>query len=86
MTGAREDALALDVLRRVRPVLAASGVTASRVDCNSTSGFDLDVHVLVGAPVGHRVEQAVAVRVLDAVAASGRRFGQVDVHVDPIGR
>lgn len=41
----------------------------------------LDVHLDLPVSVPRGVEQALAVRVLDALRGSGRTFGRVDVHV-----
>jgi hypothetical protein len=41
----------------------------------------LDVHLDLPVAVPRGVEQALAVRVLDALRGSGRTFGRVDVHV-----
>lgn len=73
------------VLQHVRPVLAAAGISPQQVECHSEgNGFDLDIHLGLPVPVAREVELALAVRALDAVAASGRRFAQVDVHVEPL--
>jgi hypothetical protein len=47
-----------------------------------TDGSRLRV-VLAGPAVAHRVEQALAVRVLDAVRVVPRTFGPVDVAYEP---
>jgi divalent metal cation (Fe/Co/Zn/Cd) transporter len=74
------------ILLRIAPVLEASGIGRHEVRCRTQEhGFDLDVHVDLQRPVSHRVEHALAVRVLDAVTSSGERYGTVDVHVDVPG-
>ena len=45
------------------------------------TGNDLQVDLYVPVPLDRRMQQALAVRVLDAVHASGRTYGQVDVNV-----
>jgi hypothetical protein len=45
------------------------------------TGHRLDVHLDLPTAVTRGMEQALAVRVLDAVRSSGRTFGNVDVHV-----
>ncbi len=73
------EALRLAVLARVRRTLA----DAAGVDCTIVpDGPRLRV-CLTGPPIDHRVEQALAVRVLDAVRSMDRTFGQVDVQYTP---
>ena len=45
------------------------------------TGNDLQVDLYVPVPLDQRMQHALGVRVLDAVHASGRIFGQVDVNV-----
>ena len=74
------------VLECVGPVLAAAGIPRRTVRCHSEgNGFDLDIHLSLPIAVGRGVEHALAVRALDAVATSGRRFAHVDVHVEAQG-
>lgn len=68
-----------DIARRIGPVCDAAGLTPDDLRCRfETDGTRLRV-VLTGPTVGRFVEQALAVRVLDAVRGIGRTFGQVDV-------
>jgi hypothetical protein len=46
-----------------------------------TSGRDLVVDLHLPVALERPMQQALAVRVLDAVHASGRTYGQVDVNV-----
>jgi hypothetical protein len=65
------------ILQRIRTVLPCTSTAI--VDCElERAGHRLIVH-LRGPAVGNRAEKAAAVRVLDAVWASGRTYGQVDV-------
>jgi hypothetical protein len=67
---------------RIGPVIAAAGVSPENVVCDVTWQDDaLVVHVTVPVAVEPNLEQAIAVRVLDAVRTSGRTFGQVGVQV-----
>ena len=70
------------VLRSTAAVFAASGIAPSTTRCwTERHGPDLDVHLGVPASVDAALQRALAVRVLDAVGASGQRFGNVDVHI-----
>lgn len=70
------------VTGRIARLLATVAVDPSTVECTfETAGSALDVHLTIPAVVTHGMEQSLAVRVLDAVRASDRRFGRVDVHV-----
>lgn len=72
------------VTDRIARLLATLDVDPSTVKCEfETTGSALDVHLTVPGAVTHGMEQSLAVRVLDAVGASGRRFGRIDVHVHP---
>lgn len=72
------------VADRIARLLATIDVDPSTVECAfETTGSALDVHLTVPIAVTHGMEQSLAVRVLDAVRASGRRFGRIDVHVHP---
>jgi hypothetical protein len=72
-----------DIARRIGPVCEASGVSSGEVTCRfEAEGPRLRI-VMEGPPVERSVEQAIAVRVLDAVRAAGRTFGQVDVKYEP---
>jgi hypothetical protein len=72
---------------RIGPVLAAAGLRSDDVVCDVESvGHLLTVHIDVFTEVEPRLEQAIAVRVLDAVRDSRRTHGQVSVQVHAIGR
>lgn len=74
-----------DIARRIRPVCDAADLHAGDVTCRvEADGAQLRI-VMGGPAVPRSVEQALAVRVLDAVRAAGRTFGQVDVTYDPRG-
>ena len=71
------------VLRSTAAVVAAAGIRPSATHCWTVRrGSDLDVHLGVPRVVERHVRRALAVRVLDAVGASGQRFGNVDVHIE----
>lgn len=78
----RFDSLRSLVTARTSSLLASAGIDPARVDCTveETPG-SLDVHLHLPSAVTRGVEQALAVRVLDAVRADGRTYGRVDVHV-----
>jgi hypothetical protein len=70
------------VLRLATPVLVSAGIPASQALCHIEPGatqlhvrFDLPVAVTPGE------QQALAVRVLDAVWGAGRTYGPVEVSV-----
>jgi hypothetical protein len=68
-----------DILRRIHPLSEAAGLDSAAFSCRfEPDGPRLRI-VVCGPSVGRSIEQALAVRVLDAVRASGRTFGQVDV-------
>ena len=81
--GTRWEGLAAEVRARTRLVLAASGVTPEEVEIRvETDGTRL--HIVVGGPeLVHGAEQALAVRVLDAVRTVPRTFSKVDVTYQP---
>lgn len=74
--------LRTDILRRAALTLAAEHLDPGSIDLR----FDLDGPRLrvtvVGPPLTKGVQQALGVRVLDAVRAAGRVFAQVDVGYD----
>ncbi len=76
------DPLRRAMLDRVRPVLSAASIDPDTVACDieRVEGA-LEAHVTLPRPPDRRLEQALAVRVLDAVRASGRTYGQVSVQV-----
>jgi hypothetical protein len=66
----------------LEPTLSAAGFPSSSVGCSSTrQGYDLRVCISLPGTVEDGLRRALAVRVLDAVAACGERFGDVDVEV-----
>ena len=70
------------VRNRIARLVAVAGTSANEVTCGiESNGADLQVDLYVPAPIDRRLQHALAVRVLDAVKASGRTFGQVDVNV-----
>lgn len=73
------DPLAVDIRFRTRQVLATAGVEPDRVHIRfDTDGANLAIR-LSGPPVDARVQQALGVRVLDAVRTSPRTFAKIDV-------
>jgi hypothetical protein len=73
------DSLGDEIRRRIAPVVAASGIDVGALSCRfEPAGPRLRV-VLTGPPTTRSVRQALAARVLDAVRAGKRTFGQVDV-------
>lgn len=72
------DELRRAVIRRIRPLVADPDLAQAIACTFERSGHRLVVH-LSGPAVGPRIEQAMAVRVLDAVWSSNRTYGQVDV-------
>ncbi len=77
-----KDPLRHSINERIRPALDAAGIPADAVSTAVVRhGNSLVVHVEVPNGVERRLEQALAVRVLDAVRANGRTTGHVDVQV-----
>lgn len=75
-----------EIVRRVGPLLNGGGVAPRGTRCrHERHGVDLDVHLTVPNAVDERIRQALVVRVLDALSASGERFGDIDVHIDADG-
>jgi hypothetical protein len=76
------DPLRTVMLERIRPVLAAAGIDPGGVACDlDRDGPTIEAHVTLPEPPDRRLEQALAVRVLDAIRASGRTYGHVGVQV-----
>jgi hypothetical protein len=76
------DPLLVGIAERIRPVLRAAAVDPEHVMCElERDGETLEVHLTVSADVDARLEQALAVRVLDAVRSSTGTYGQVSVQV-----
>jgi len=74
--------LRADVLRRIETIVRGIGARPGAVDCRlEQRGGGLRVHLDLPVVVGPGVEQAIAVRVLDAVRAGDRTVGSVDVSV-----
>lgn len=69
---------------RLYSLLAAADVDPAAVECTITGGSSsLHVHIDLPQAVTLRLEHAIAVRVLDAIRASGRTYGHIDVSVSP---
>ena len=67
---------------RIRPALDAADISPDAVTTDIARGGDsLIVRLEVPTQNDPRLGQALAVRVLDAVRASGRTHGRVDVQV-----
>jgi hypothetical protein len=76
--------LSSSIHERIAALLSSVAIDSDSVRCRiETTGHHLDVHLELPTPVTRGMEQALAVRVLDAVRSSGRTFGKVDVHVHP---
>jgi hypothetical protein len=70
----------LDAIRaRTRQLLVAASIDPSSVTCRFATAWPRLHVMLAGPPIPDGLEQALAVRVLDAVRADGRTFGQIDV-------
>ena len=68
-----------EIRRRTHLSLLAAGIDPDEVGCRfEPDGIRLTV-VLTGPPTTKAVQQALGVRVLDAIRAFKRNFGQVDV-------
>ena len=71
---------------RITRLVAGVGVDPRDVGCRiSTFAGALEVDLVIPAAIDRRLQHAVAVRVLDAVRASRRTYGQVDVNVRGTG-
>jgi hypothetical protein len=76
-----------DLLREMIGVRIEKLLDAQEVDASSViSWFDeadagLDVHLELPTTVSRGMEEAFAVRVLDAIHASGRTYARLDVHI-----
>jgi hypothetical protein len=74
--------LRTDVLRRIETIVEGIGARPDAVECRlEHRGGGLRVHLDLPVDVGTGVEQAIAVRVLDAIRAGDRTVGAVDVSV-----
>lgn len=77
-----DEELATDVRRRIARVLVAAEIDPAGATCWTERNLrGLDVHVSVPGKVSKGVEEAIAVRALDALRSSGHTYGRVDVHV-----
>jgi hypothetical protein len=76
------DELRREILRRVAPTLSAVGIPVCDARC-TVEDVDLRLRVRfdLPAPADRALQQALAVRVLDALRSSRRTFGGVDVSV-----
>ena len=74
--------LGQDIHLRIRRLLGAAGIAPQSVACRFERGWPRPHVVLTGPPVTPELRQALAVRVLDAVRASGRTYGEVAVSYD----
>jgi hypothetical protein len=84
-TGDSADALRREIVRRVTAVLAGAGIAADPAQCRLTSERgQLAVHFDLPTSVSPAVEQALAVRVLDAVRCEGQTYGPVRVTVHTV--
>ena len=80
--GQRFNELRTLVRHRIARLAAAAGTSANEVTCHiESTGNDLQVDLYVPVPLDRRMQSAMAVRVLDAVHATGRTYGDVDVNV-----
>jgi hypothetical protein len=74
--------VAADVLERCAPLLDAHGIDLSAVACRIELWWPrLQVHIDLPVQVTDGVREALAVRALDAVRASRRTYGTVNVQV-----
>jgi hypothetical protein len=77
----------LDPLRdavadKIRPLLLAAGIDPELVTCDvEPVPPALAVHIDIPVPIDRQLEQVLGVRVLDAVRAASRTYGQVRVLV-----
>jgi hypothetical protein len=70
------------VASRIAKLLVAASIDPDEVSSRfDVTGSAVDVHLDLPTVVSRAIEQALAVRVLDAVRASGRTYSRVDVHV-----
>jgi hypothetical protein len=76
------DALKAEIARRTRALLTGAALAPDQVTCRVEPDHSaLRVELWVDGPVDRHLQQALAVRVLDAVRSDGRTFGPVDVEV-----
>jgi hypothetical protein len=78
-TGRQFDQLRDEVMARISTVVLAAGVAPASIDCHIESdGPRLNVS-LIGPLVDLRFQQALGVRVLDAIRTARRTYGEVNV-------
>lgn len=71
-----------DILRRCSLLFTSAGIDAGAVRCHmETRGSRLIVHLDVPGQVSNGIREALAVRALDAVRATRRTYGAVNVQV-----
>ena len=82
---ARAQANLVDQIRpRVDALLVMAGIDPARVQVNAEAEGP-KLRIVIKGPVPAQLHNPLAVRVLDAVRAVGRRtFGEVDVAVEPV--
>ena len=69
---------------RIHDVLQGAGIDPRTVIASIAYDHPRLTVALRGPKVSTSVQQALGVRVLDAVRGSGRTYGQVDVHYEPV--
>lgn len=74
-----DDDLRHAILRRIAPLVRAAGLGDHEIGCELEGSRDQLRVVLTGPEFAASVQQALSVRVLDAVHADGRTFGRVEV-------
>jgi hypothetical protein len=85
VTSGELEPLCSSIHERIAALLTSVAIDRERVRCRiEATGHRLDVHLDLPVAVTRGMEQALAVRVLDAVRSSGRTFGNVDVHVHDV--
>jgi hypothetical protein len=78
----RFDGLQALIMDRIARLVAAAAMDPATVECSfEESPMALDVHLTLPSAASRGLEQALAVRVLDAVRTDPTTYGRVDVHV-----
>ncbi len=78
----RFDELGELIRSRIARLLTAAAIDPADVACSfEETATSLDVHLVLPTTVSLGLQQALAVRVLDAVRVDVRTYGRVDVHV-----
>lgn len=76
------DPLRAGILDRIGPLVRTTGAHVDQVECGIVpDGSGLRVELRLPTRVSRHLEQALAVRVLDAVRSSGKTYGEVNVKV-----